>query len=372
MSNTCPIQPKEVAETYTKAGQIYADKVLAIRFDDVMERITEDDALEARISDYKESFISEMEEASYDPRGYDEQGEFYDKLFDGLSKKFPDVAPDGDAFDDFWLPALKSRFGQYFDKNKKAIAQKIVERRKWEYQNPGDYTREEYESAIAELQSQMPELAKISANTSPTEIAQRAGIGIGKILLKDSGDFILQQAKASSPDVETQKRYFVDTLDDWGAVNNDYIDDTRAWERFDGYMDFFEVIADASGASSVDDYLNDFDRGARQAFSDYFNRKTGTTSGVPKKGRKPFLLAKKAIETVFPSSWTPPSDTTNLEMEPIAKKPPAPLTEGSKKILEEYLKTKNLDIIFNNAENQEQEDAILMETIRLSEERRKA
>ncbi len=369
MSKSCPIQPKEVTETYAKAGQIYADKVLAIRFDDVMERITEDDAFESRISDYKESFISEMAEASYDPRGYDEQGKFYDKLLDGLSKKFPDVAPDEDAFDDFWVPALKNRFGQYFDDNKKAIAKAIVESRQkgWREENDDswdgdDDTWEEINEAYKELSVLLPELNKITTDTPPKEVAQRAGIGIGKILLQASGDFILKQAMAASPDIETQKRYFVETLDDWGMADNGYIEDTDAWSAFDSYIEYFETIVDGKKEGGIDDYIDDLSDGSKQAFSDFFNKKTGATSGVPKKGRTPFLLAKKEFQYTAP----PPPPT------PPQTKPKIELTPKSKQILEEYLKSKNLDVIWDNAENQEQEDAILMETIRLSEERRKA
>lgn len=344
MTKSCSIQPKEVTDTYGKAGQIYADKVIGIRFDDVIETIASNDP-EKVISNYKEDFISEMREASYDPRGYSDQEQFYDKIYDGLAKKFPEVDPDN-MFNDLFDPALKSRFEDYFDNNKKAIAKAIVESRQkaWDKQE-----NEERETAIAGLKQLLPELKGITLDTPLNEVAQRAGIGVGKTLLQSSGDFLLKQAQASSPDPETQKRYFVDTLAEWGSADNGYIKDEQAWTIFDDYAANLEGLVDGS----IDNYINDFNSGSKQAFSDFFNKRTGTTSGVPKQGRTPFLMAKKAMEYApLPQSVKP------------QPRKEAPLTERSKQILEEYRKRKNLDLIFDQAENDEQESALLMATLK--------
>ena len=385
MSNSCPIQPKEVTETYAKAGQIYADKVVAIRFDDVMEKITEDDALE-KIADIKGEFVTWMREAGFDSVGYPEQDAFYDKIIDGLNKKFPNVEFEDVMDDDFTL-SMESRIANYFDNNKKVIASKVTEIRKSKWDNDnwdGTWDKNLVEIETQKLNKLMPELRNITIDTPLKEVAQRAGIGIGKVLLQASGDLILEQAKASSTDTNIQKRYFVDTMDDWVSGDNGYIDDEKACGVFDDYHASMEKIVEEKARGNIDDYFDDLSDGSRQSFSDFFNKKLGSISGVPRKGRTPFLMAKKSFEY---TAYSPPQKNTEnmnadqfsdsewvIAKEVAAKKQQkkVTLTEKSLQVLDEYLQTKDLNAIWNNAENYEQERAIVEETMRLAKERKKS
>ena len=121
MNKSCPVQPKEVTETYTKAAQIYADKLIATRFDDVIKKIVDYNEEGLKISKYKDEFVTWMAEAGYDPTAHPEQEQFWDKIMGGLDKKFPGIESE-DVFDDLFVPPLEKRIGNYFDENKRAIA----------------------------------------------------------------------------------------------------------------------------------------------------------------------------------------------------------------------------------------------------------
>lgn len=294
MNTSCSVQPKEAKEIYIKAGEIFANKVISLLADRSIDNIA---TYSTETNDYRSDFLYEMssksnlaakkdESFTIKQEGFKQVREFYIEIDTKLEEKFSQLGRiDKNIARTYFLERRNERFSEYFNDNKQDIAKKITTKR----------LMKKVGLDLLRIESISDEFEGITFDTPASKIGALTGKAIAWELLRSSGDFLLKQAKSSSSDIETQKRYFVDTMGDWTKGDNAYLDDRKAWGIYDTIYDATNKINEETEKWSEQEITENLDSAAREVFSDYFNKKMGTTSKSPKKGRSLMLMSKKTL-----------------------------------------------------------------------------